>query len=227
MDFITLLDGIVIVVVLVSALLAMYRGFLREVLSIASWGAALVVTLLFHKQALPTVKAYVPNEQVAMGVTLVGLFVITLLVVSWITMKISDFVLDSSFGALDRSAGFLFGAARGLLLIVVAVQFFNGFVPTAQHPRWVSAAKSKPGIDYLGTRLLALLPENAEELMLRWFKRKAPDEGTPQEPGEAPRAKSSEAPSTPNAPSASAAPIYRTGEKRQLEQMIGSAGKTP
>lgn len=121
MDFITLLDGIVVVVVLVSALLAMYRGFLREVLSIASWVAAAVVAVLFYKQAQPTVQVYVPNEQVATIATIAGLFLVTLLLVSWITMKISDFVLDSAFGALDRTFGFLFGAARGLLLLVVGI----------------------------------------------------------------------------------------------------------
>lgn len=218
MDFITLLDGIVVVVVLVSALLAMYRGFLREVLSIASWVAALAVAAQFHKQALPTVKAYIANDQVALGVTLVGLFVITLLVVSWITMKISDFVLDSAFGALDRTFGFLFGAARGLLLLVVAIQFFNGFVPVPQQPKWVAAAKSKPILDSLGEKLVALLPENAEELLMRKLKPKG-DVGTPQEPGEAPK--------TGVPQKSSDAPVYRNGEKKQIEQIIGSSGKAP
>ncbi len=223
MDFITLLDGIVIVVMLVSALLAMYRGFLREVLSIASWIAAAAVTYLFHKQLIPTVKIYIPNEQVAQGVTIVGLFLVTLLIVSWITMKISDFVLDSAFGALDRSAGFLFGAARGLLLIVVAMQFFNGFVPAQQQPKWITGAKSKSIVDFLGDKLLAVLPENAEEAILQKLKKAKPaDDSTPQEPSETVKPvpqKNSEA--TPPAP------VYRTGEKRQLEQMIGSSGKAP
>ncbi len=221
MDFITLLDGIVIVVMLMSALLAMYRGFLREVLSIASWVAAAAVTYLFHKPVLPMVKAYVPNDQAALGITLVGLFILTLLVVSWITMKISDFVLDSAFGALDRSAGFLFGAARGLLLIVVAMQFFNGFVTPQQQPKWITGAKSKAIVDYLGDKLVAALPDNIEEMIQKWAKKAKPGyEGTPQEPSDsvkpAPQ-KSGEAPAV--------APVYRTGEKRQLEQMIGSANK--
>ncbi|MCE1237132.1 MAG: CvpA family protein [Hyphomicrobiales bacterium] len=217
MDFITLLDGIVIVVVLVSALLAMYRGFLREVLSIASWAAAAVVALVFYKQALPTVQTYVPNSQVAMAVTIAGLFLVTLMVVSWITMKISDFVLDSAFGALDRTFGFLFGAARGLLLLVVAIQFFNGFVPPQQQPRWVASAKSKPVLDMLGEKLLAALPENAEELIMRKLKPKTPDDGTATEPSEA----------KPAAGKTGEAPLYRNGEKKQLEQMIGNSGKTP
>ncbi|TBW39800.1 CvpA family protein [Siculibacillus lacustris] len=222
MDFVTLLDGIVITVMLVSALLAMYRGFLREVLSIASWAAAAAVAAMFYKQLLPSVKIYVPNDNVAMGLTIAALFIVTLLVVSWITMKISDFVLDSAFGALDRTVGFLFGAARGLLLVVVAMQFFNWFVPPAQQPRWVSAAKSKPIVDYLGERLMAALPEDAEKLLLQKFKKRAPDDGAPQEPPDLAKpapAKSSEAPAT--------APVYRPGEKRQIEQIITSTGKAP
>lgn len=215
MDFITLLDGIVVVVVLVSALLAMYRGFLREVLSIGAWAAAAIVAVLFYKQMLPTVKVYVPNDMVATITTIGGLFLVTLLFASWVTMKISDFVLDSAFGALDRTFGFIFGAARGLLLLVVAIQFFNGFVPAQQQPHWVAAAKSKPILDALGVKLLAALPENAEEILLKRFKPKAPaDEGAPAEPGVAP-GKTGEA------------PIYRNGEKKQLEQMIGSQGRTP
>lgn len=216
MDFITLLDGIVVVVVLISALLAMYRGFLREVLSIASWVAAALVAVLFYKQAQPTVQVYVPNDQVATIATIAGLFLVTLLVVSWITMKISDFVLDSAFGALDRTFGFLFGAARGLLLLVVAIQFFNGFVPAQQQPHWVSAAKSKPILDALGTELVELLPKNAEDLILRKLKPKAPDD-TAEAPadGKTPTTKTGET------------PTYRNGEKKQLEQMIGNSGKAP
>jgi membrane protein required for colicin V production len=223
MDFVTLLDGIVITVMLVSALLAMYRGFLREVLSIASWAAAAAVAYLFHKQLLPYVKAYVPNDNVALGVTIAALFVVTLLVVSWITMKISDFVLDSAFGALDRTVGFLFGAARGLLLVVVAMQFFNWLVPTPQQPRWVAAAKSKPIVDYLGERLMAALPEDAEKILLQKLKKRSPDDGTPQEPSEAPKAPAKSSDAAP----ASAPPVYRSVEKRQIEQMIGSSAKAP
>lgn len=221
MDFITLLDGIVIVVMLVSALLAMYRGFLREVLSIASWGAAAAAAFLLHKQALPYVKPYIANDNIALGVTAVGIFVVTLLVVSWITMKISDFVLDSAFGALDRSAGFLFGAARGLLLIVVAMQFFNWFVPGPQQPKWVTAAKSKPIVDYLGDRLLAALPENAEEAILQKLKKRPLDDGTPGEPSDPGKA------ATPQKNSEAPTPLYRNGDKRQLEQMIGTTAKAP
>ncbi len=72
-----------------------------------------------------------------------GAFLLTLLVVSIVTVRISDMVLDSRVGALDRTLGFLFGLARGLFIVVVAFMFFNWLVPDKSQPEWVRAAKSR------------------------------------------------------------------------------------
>src|SRR6185369_322774 len=115
---ITLLDLILLVVMLISALLAMVRGFMREVLSIASWVCAALVTLLAFPKALPVVQGYLSNDIVAKAVTVGGIFLGVLIVVAVITIKISDMVLDSRIGALDRTLGFLFGLGRGLIIVV-------------------------------------------------------------------------------------------------------------
>ncbi len=65
------------------------------------------------------------------------IFIIALIVVTLITMRIADFIIDSRIGALDRTLGFLFGAARGILLVVVAMLFFNWLVGR-QQPEWVA-----------------------------------------------------------------------------------------
>ena len=117
---VTILDLVVIGVVLISALLAAVRGFTREVLAIASWVAAAAVAWVFHPQLVPFVKQYIPassaQDTIALVAAIAALFLGTLIVVSLITARISDFVLDSRIGALDRTLGFVFGAARGLLL---------------------------------------------------------------------------------------------------------------
>ncbi|KPL55318.1 hypothetical protein ABB55_26350 [Prosthecomicrobium hirschii] len=218
MDFLTVLDGIVIVVVLVSALLAMYRGLMREVFSIASWAVAAGAAFYFHKPLLPYAKQYISNDYVALGVVAGGVFLVVLIVVSFITMKISDFVLDSAFGALDRSAGFLFGAARGVLLLVVAMMFFNWFVPVAQQPKWVASAKSKPVLDYLGQQLIAALPENAEETILNKI-RKRKDGDMPAEPGD-----QDARPTTPQR-SGITDPAYKVGARKGLDQLITTSAR--
>ena len=106
---ITWLDFLLLGVMLISGLLAMIRGFMREVLSIAAWAAAAVATILLYNRLLPIAKANISNDIVATGAVIGGVFLVTLLMVSIITVRISDMILDSRIGALDRTLGFLFG----------------------------------------------------------------------------------------------------------------------
>ena len=164
---ITLLDGILLVVILISAGLAMIRGFTREVCSIGAWIAAAAVAYFFWQPALPYVQRYIEDENIALGVTIAGIFFVTLLIVSIITMRISDFVLDSRAGPLDRTLGFVFGAARGLVLVVIAVLFLNFFIAPDRQPEWIAMAKTKPWLDSLGTDLMNQLPDDPEAEILQ------------------------------------------------------------
>ena len=180
---ITLLDIILLAVMLISGLLAMIRGFMREILSIAAWGTAALVTLYAFGKLLPTAKTYVSNDTVASLVVVGGVFVGTLIVVSVITVRISDMILDSRIGALDRTLGFLFGLARGLLIVVVAFLFFTWLVPDKQRPDWVTQAKSRVVLQGTGDWLMSLLPDDPENTILKKFKKNKPDdEQTDTEP---------------------------------------------
>jgi membrane protein required for colicin V production len=167
---ITLLDGVFIVVLLISAFLAMIRGFVREVLSIGAWVAAAFATMYLFDKVLPLVQDYLPHPLMSKVATAVGIFLITLIVVSFITIKISDFVLDSRIGALDRTLGFVFGAARGAILMAVAMIFFNWFVPEDRQPTWITQAKAKPLLNNVGEKLINLLPEDPEEQLIEKLK---------------------------------------------------------
>src|SRR6195952_2677890 len=173
---ITILDLVLLGVMLISGLLAMVRGFMREILSIAAWGAAALVTLYAFSKLLPTAKTYFNNDTVASVVVVAGVFVGTLIVVSIVTVRISDMILDSRIGALDRTLGFLFGLARGLLILVVAYQFFIWLVPDKQRPDWVNGAKSRVVLESTGNWLMALLPDDPENTILKRFKKNKTDE---------------------------------------------------
>ncbi|MCL8380812.1 MULTISPECIES: CvpA family protein [Xanthobacter] len=181
---ITLLDIIVLSVMLISGILAMVRGFLREVFSILSWAVAAGVTVYFYKSALPVVKQYISQDSAALAVTVALLFLGTLLIASIVTARISDLVLDSRIGALDRTLGFAFGLARGLLLMVIALLFFNWLVPPEKQPPWVANAKSLPAITKAGEWLKAQLPDDPENTILNKLKKPpAAEEGdTPAAP---------------------------------------------
>src|SRR6185369_14759481 len=176
---ITWLDLILLGVMLISGLLAMIRGFMREVLSIAAWGAAAVATILLYGRLLPIAKANISSDLVATAAVVGGVFLITLLVVSILTVRISDMILDSRIGALDRTLGFLFGLGRGLVIVVVAFVFFAWLVPPGKQPEGVRNAKSRVVLENTGEWLQALLPQDMDNYLSQLLKKKKGDEQDP------------------------------------------------
>ncbi|OQM73505.1 CvpA family protein [Manganibacter manganicus] len=163
---ITLLDGILVGFTLVSAMLAMVRGFSREVLSIASWIAAAAAAFFFYKPVVPYVQPYIDNDKIAMGAAAGIVFIVALIIVTIITMKLADWIIDSRVGALDRTLGFLYGAARGVLVVAVGLMFFN-WLAGDRAPEWVVSAKSRPLLESIGTKIENMLPEDPENTILK------------------------------------------------------------
>jgi membrane protein required for colicin V production len=201
----TVLDLIVIVVVLISATLAMVRGFVREVLSVASWVAAVAAAYFFHRPVVPLIRPYIESATVSTIVAAALIFFIALIVASYVTTKISDFVIDSRIGAIDRGLGFVFGAARGVLLIVIALWFFNFLV--AQPPDWVANAQSEPILRDLGEQLVLALPEDIES----WIQNHTRGEDVVAPAGDAPPADDAPGPGDPG---------YGTDTRQNLDQLI-------
>ena len=180
---ITILDLVLLAVMRLPGRLAPGRGLLREATLFASGGVAALVTLYSYQKLLPTAKTYFSNDTVASVAVIAGVFIGTLIVVSIITVRISDMILDSRIGALDRTLGFLFGLARGLLIVVVAFLFFAWLVPAKQRPDWVSNAKSLTMLQSTGDWLMTLLPDDPENTILKRFKKNKPeDEQTDADP---------------------------------------------
>jgi membrane protein required for colicin V production len=195
---ITLLDGIVVGFTLVSAMLAMVRGFSREILSILSWAAAAAAAYFLYPYVLPYVAPYIDHEQVAMAASAGIVFVVALIIVTIITMRIADFIIDSRIGALDRALGFLYGAARGLLVVAVGLLFFNWLVG-ANPPAWITEAKSRPLLEAIGARLQALLPDDPENSFLKKFGiGDDDDQPAPAPDGESPPAEGANPPANGN-----------------------------
>ena len=132
-----------------------HAEFVRRRRWLADADFAALVTLYSYLRVLPTAKQYFSSDMVAAGVTVGGIFLLTLLIVSIITVRISDMILDSRIGALDRTLGFLFGLARGLIIVVVAFLFFSWLVPAGKQPDGVKNAKSRVVLQSTGEWLQA------------------------------------------------------------------------
>lgn len=192
---VSVLDLVVIGIVLISALLAAVRGFTREVLAIVAWVVAAAAAWYLHPTALPIAQQYISSNTVALVAAIGGIFVVTLIIVSIITVQISDLILDSRIGALDRTLGLFFGAARGFLICVIGWAFL-GWLLQGKEPDWAASSRTRPAMENTRDNIIAMLPENAEALLQRLRNKEAPTEAEPAEPD----------PQRPAAPAAPAAP---------------------
>ncbi len=158
----TWLDIGLFAVMLISGLLALMRGFTREVLSIISWlGAAAATAAVWFEfpDVHEFVRSYIQPAYLADIVLAIATFVIVLVVLSVLTAKLSDRILDSEAGALDRTLGFIFGVTRGLVLVVIAYLLFAWLVPRGQFPGWVRHARTLPIIVSTADYIIDYLPE--------------------------------------------------------------------
>ncbi|KZX94464.1 MULTISPECIES: CvpA family protein [unclassified Sulfitobacter] len=129
MEGFTLIDGVVALVIVTSALLAYGRGLVRELMAIVGWIAAAILAFLFAPQVEPLVREIpVVGEFLADSceLSVIGafaiVFAIALIIVSLFTPLFSSLVQRSIFGGADQALGFIFGVIRGVLL--VAIFFF-------------------------------------------------------------------------------------------------------
>lgn len=197
------LDLAVLGIVLFSALLATLRGFTREVLAIVAWvGAAAVAYIEFKSpHFLGYIKPYISKEVVAQAVDAAAVFFVALFLITIVTVKLSDVILDSKIGALDRTLGFVFGAARGFLIAVVLFIFYSWLVPENNQPFWVKTARGKPVLEAVGDSLRDMVPQDAEAFINELKNKKsvpAMEEPPPEPEGE--NAKPDEPPLPPQSP---------------------------
>ena len=127
MDGFTLIDGIVAGVVLISAILAWSRGFVREVMAIAGWVVAAILAFLFAPtvepwmREIPTVGDFLADScELSVIAAFATVFAVALMLAALFTPLFSSMVRRSALGGIDMGLGFLFGAARGALLVAVA-----------------------------------------------------------------------------------------------------------
>ncbi|MBT3536653.1 MAG: CvpA family protein, partial [Rhodospirillaceae bacterium] len=140
-------DMVILGLLLVSGLLALSRGFVKEVLSIAGWVVAAFAALTWFPLAQPYLQRYVDQALIAGGIAFVVIFVVVLTLASVLSSFISRRVQGSEIGILDRSLGFLFGLARGVFVIALAYLVLVQFMPSKEQPDWLRQARAMPAIE--------------------------------------------------------------------------------
>ena len=167
MDGFTIIDAVVAAVIILSAILAWSRGFVRESLAILGWIGAAVLAFLFAGQMRPLI-AQLPYLDKFLGdscelATIAGfavVFALALVVFSILTPLFSSVVQRSALGGIDQGAGFLFGVARGVLLVAIAFIVYAR-VMTSQQVTMVENSRSAQVFERMRGQMDEQLPDDA------------------------------------------------------------------
>jgi membrane protein required for colicin V production len=177
-----ILDLVLGGIMLLSGLLALTRGFTREVLSLISWGVAAAAGLFaaFNPNLVALAEQYVQSDTIAKIGVGGGVFLIVLIVLSMISVRIADWVLDSAAGPFDRTFGLIYGLGRGLLLVVIAYLFYVWLVPPENREDWVRNARSLAMIESTGAFVTDFLPVDIRDTLRSRIAAGAPRQQVPR-----------------------------------------------
>ena len=166
MDF-TVVDGVVAVLIILSAILAYSRGLVRELMAILGWIGAAILAFIFAPQAQPLVKELpVVGEflrdscELSIIAAFAGVFAIGLVLAALFTPLLSSAVQRSALGGVDQALGFLFGVARGVLLVLIAFVVFDRAVAANTVPM-IDDSRTAKVVASIQGRIDAALPSDA------------------------------------------------------------------
>jgi len=154
-------DLFALLVLFVSGVLALMRGFVREALTIAAFVAAALGALWSRPVFAGLLEGLVGSPLIANLIALGGVFILIYLAVSFITSSLkTSSKQGEDVNVIDRSLGFIFGLVRGLVLIGLFVLVFRNTLPGAQ-PEWLQGARVYPMASATADLLQRLAPEGS------------------------------------------------------------------
>ena len=132
------IDFTIIGLIVISAVISLVRGFIKEALSLAIWFGAFFIASQFYND-LATFLTSFNDEMVRNGVAIAILFVATLILGGLINYLISQLVEFSGLSGTDRALGSVFGLLRGALIVSAMLFFLDTFTASGSAPWWTSS----------------------------------------------------------------------------------------
>ena len=218
-----LVDLAVLVIVVLSAIFAVARGFVREVLALVAWAGAALITAYGFGAATGFAARFVTTPLLAELLAGAALFLGSLIILTLLTGYAARLAEGSVLTPLDRSLGLAFGVARGLLLVSIAYFVIDITLPPNDRPRWLSNAKSEPLLAQGAAIIRGMLPASLQ------LKRAAAADEADRALGQAKAAQDAmgalATPAVPIPPKTQEppAPSYKPADQRELNRLIDNA----
>ena len=136
------LDLVIIGIILVSALISLVRGFVKESISLVSWILAGFIAFRYFSALAELLLSYVESPTIRTGVAFSVLFVSTLIIGAIVNFMASQMVSKTGLSGTDKTLGMVFGAARGILIVTLVV-LLAGLTPMPEEAWWQEAGTIK------------------------------------------------------------------------------------
>ncbi len=217
---VTWFDLVVGGLMLISGLLALMRGFTREITSLVAWGGAALAAFVAVNtpELVAQAQVYIKQDLAALIAVGASVFLIVLIILSLISIRFTDWLLDSSPGAFDRTLGFIYGLARGLAVVVIAYLFYIYFFAENRRFDAVRTAKTLPAIEQVSLKFLdvtePLMGSDLAEILRSKTYTHVRKNGGP-----------TPAPATPSTTKKEDG--YNSGQKKVLDQLIENTQNKP
>lgn len=218
-----LVDLAVLVVIALSAVFAFARGFVREALSIAAWIAAALITLYGFDAAYSFTTRFVTTALLADLIAGVGLFFVSLIVLTIITGYVARYLQWSALTPIDRTLGLVFGVARGLVLVSIAYFLVDITLPPNDRPGLLRDARSQPILAQGADMLRGVLPASLQVKSASALDDAQRMLGQTRSAREAMGTLPGAAVPIPPKPQPPPVPSYKPAEQRDLNRLIDNA----
>ena len=159
----TAFDGIVLVIVGVTAVGGFMRGFVQEVLSLASWLVAVLALRLFHTDMTQAIYSYTGGPVSAALLAFVVLLIIPYLTMRMLARRMGKSARGSALGPIDQVLGFGFGAVKGVIVVVMAFSLLvlgydSAWGPTGR-PVWMIEARTYDFVNASSEAMVQLIEQ--------------------------------------------------------------------
>lgn len=133
---IALADALIVGVLVISTLISLWRGFAREALSLLSWAAAFVVSMLFYARVAERLADHVDEPRLRLIVAFVLLFVLVLIIGAAISFLLGALIDMTGLSGTDRALGSVFGLVRGAIIVLVLLIVLQPVLKPERYDWW-------------------------------------------------------------------------------------------
>jgi len=152
-------DLVIVIIIVISALISLVRGFVKESISLASWLFAGFIAFIYFEPLADLLEPYIESPTIRTGSSFAILFVSSLIIGAIINFMVSQLVSKTGLTGTDKSLGVVFGTARGVLIVVIVLALLAELTPMPSESWWQESTM----IDYFATMaswIKDLLPED-------------------------------------------------------------------